>query len=304
MASAVRRLSPVLRQLPIRKPTTASRPLQCQCLLLRSFTTSSQQLSGHNKWSKIRHEKGAADKKRSQLHGAMAKLLTLYSKLYGSDPQFNPLLVRTVAEAKKGGMAKDKIEAAIARGQGRSTTGNQLKKFTFEAMFPPDIAVIVEAEGENTARLVQDLNLIAKKSKAKPAAAKFFFKRMGRAVFEPPENKAEQRSFDKALDLAVEAGAEEIDEDDGGNFVVWSDPELVNKICETVGLKVLSADIVWTPEEETKSKLNSDTKDLQNLVEMLAALREYPDVLGVYSNVSRGNVTDEEWAAVAENLDN
>lgn len=223
--------------------------------------------------------------------------------MYGSDPQFNPLLVRTVVEAKKAGMAKDKIESAVARGQGRSTTGQQLKKFTFEAMFPPDIAVIVEAEGENTARLVQDLNLIAKKAKAKPAASKFFFRRMGRAIFEPPEEK-DERTFEKALDLAVDAGAEEIDEDADGNFVVWSDPELVNKICDTVGLKVLSADIVWTPEEETKAKLNSSSKDLQNLVELLAALREYPDVLGIYANVTRGAMTDEEWAAVVENLDN
>jgi transcriptional/translational regulatory protein YebC/TACO1 len=223
--------------------------------------------------------------------------------VYGSDPQFNPLLVRTVAEAKKSGMAKDKIESAVARGQGQSTSGQQLKKFTFEAMFPPDVAIIVEAEGENTARLVQDLNLIAKKCKAKPASAKFFFKRLGRAVFEPPKKK-DERSFEKALDLAVEAGAEEIDEDAEGNFVVWSDPELINKICETVGLKVLSADIVWTPEQETKAKLHSSTKDLENLTELLTALREYPDVLGIYSNVSRGDMTDSEWAAVAENLDN
>lgn len=208
-----------------------------------------------------------------------------------------------MAEAKKAGMAKDKMESAVARGQGRSTAGQQLKKFTFETMFPPDIALIVEAEGENTARLVQDLNLMAKKSKAKPATAKFFFKRLGRAVFEPPEEK-DERSFEKALDLAVEAGAEEIDEDDEGNFVVWSDPELINKICETVGLKVLSADIVWEPEEDTKAKLHSSTKDLQNLIELLAALREYPDVLAIYSNVSRGDTTDKEWAAVAENLDN
>jgi transcriptional/translational regulatory protein YebC/TACO1 len=208
-----------------------------------------------------------------------------------------------MAEAKRAGMAKDKIESAVARGQGRSTGGQQLKKFTFEAMFPPDIAVIVEAEGENSARLVQDLNLIAKKHKAKPAASKFFFKRLGRAVFEPPEEK-DERTFEKALDLAVEAGAEEIDEDGDGNFVVWSDPELINKICETVGLKVLSADIIWSPEEETKSKLDSENKDLQNLVELLAALREYPDVQGIYSNVSRGALTDEEWAAVVENLDN
>lgn len=213
------------------------------------------------------------------------------------------MLVRTVAEAKKAGVPKDKIESAVARGQGRSTGGQQLKKFTFEAMFPPDIAVIVEAEGENTARLVQDLNVIAKKCKAKPAAAKFFFKRMGRVVFAPPEEK-EERSFEYALDLAVEAGAEEIDEDGKGNFVVWSDPELTSRIIEKVGMKVLSADIVWTPEEETKSKLNSATKDLQNLVELLAELREYPDVLGVYANVSRGAITDEDWAAVTENLDN
>lgn len=208
-----------------------------------------------------------------------------------------------MVEAKKAGVPKDKIESAIARGQGRSTGGAQLKKFTFEAMFPPDIAVIVEAEGENSARLIQDLNVIAKKCKAKPAAAKFFFKRMGRVVFEPPEER-EERSFEYALDLAVEAGAEEIDEDQNGNFVVWSDPELPNKIIEKVGLNVLSADIVWTPEEETKSKLNSSSKDLQNLIDLLNEFREYPDVQGVYANVSRGAMTDEEWAAVMENLDN
>lgn len=75
MASVIRGVSPFIR-LPLPRPRPNS--LQCQCL--RSFTTSSVQLSGHNKWSKIKHEKGAADKKRSQLHGSIAKLLTLYSK--------------------------------------------------------------------------------------------------------------------------------------------------------------------------------------------------------------------------------
>jgi transcriptional/translational regulatory protein YebC/TACO1 len=222
--------------------------------------------------------------------------------VHGSNPQFNPLLARTLTEAKKASVPKDKIESAVARGQGRSTAGQQLKKFTLEAMFPPSIALIIEAEGENTARLVQDLNLIAKKHKAKATASKFLFKRMGRVVFEHPGEEDAER-FESAMDVAVEAGAEDIDEDDKGNFVVWSAPEQVTKICESISLPVLSADIIWTPEEETKAKLDSSSKDLENLTELLAALREYPDVQAVYSNVSRGDLTDEEWAAVEENLD-
>lgn len=216
----------------------------------------------------------------------------------------NPALAQAINNAKKAGVQKAKMEGAIARGQGRSTEGLALQSFTQEAILPPSIALIIEADGANTNRLRADLDLIVKKGRGTVSGTKFYFSRRGRVVFEKSDAGI---GVDEVMDQAIEAGAEDLDTDEDENIVVWTQPNQTTQIMQAVGdahkLKVLSADILWVPNEDTKTVVDSG-KDLQALTELVDALREYPDVSAVYANVSRGtDVSDEDWAALEDNLD-
>jgi transcriptional/translational regulatory protein YebC/TACO1 len=201
---------------------------------------------------------------------------------------------------------KDKIEGAIARGQGKSSEGAALESITFEAMMPPSIALIVDVETESKLRALQDLNQMVKKAKGSAGSSKFFFSRLGRVVFEKGESGLD---VDEIMDDAIEAGAEDLENDADGNIVVWTQPTGTMQVCKAVGdkfgLKILSSDIIWSANEDTKTKLDASSEQEQmiNFVELLEALREYPEIQAVYSNVAKGEMTEEEWARIEDNLD-
>ncbi|KAK4123546.1 YebC-like protein [Parathielavia appendiculata] len=170
-------------------------------------------------------------------------------------------------------------------------------------MIPPTIALIVDIETESKLRALQDMNLLVKKAKGSAGSSKFFFSRLGRVVFEKGESGPD---VDQILDDAIEAGAEDLENDADGNIVVWTQPAATMQVCKTVGpkfgLKILSSDIIWTANEDTKTKLDA-SEELVNFTELLEALREYPEVQAVYSNVTKGSMDDDEWAKIEENLD-
>lgn len=170
-------------------------------------------------------------------------------------------------------------------------------------MIPPSIALIVDIETESKLRALQDLNQMVKRAKGSGGSSKFFFSRLGRVVFEKGESGLD---VDQIMDEAIEAGAEDLENDADGNIVVWTQPTGTMQVCTAVGskfgLKILSSDIIWTANEDTKAKLDA-SEEMVNFVELLEALREYPEVQAVYSNVSKGSMSDEEWARIEENLD-
>ncbi len=200
-------------------------------------------------------------------------------------------------------MPLDKIEGAIARGQGRTSTGAALEPISFEAVVPPSIALIVDLESESKLRALQELNTMVKRAKGSSGSSRFFFSRLGRVVFEKGESGLD---VDQIMDEAIEAGAEDLENDADGNIVVWTQPTGTMQVCEAVGrkfkLKILSSDIIWTANEDTKAKVSS-SEELVSFIELLEALREYSEVQAIYSNVSRGDMSDEDWARIEENLD-
>lgn len=178
-----------------------------------------------------------------------------------------------------------------------------LEHLTFEAIVPPSIALIVDIETESKLRALQELNTMVKKAKGSTGPSKFFFSRSGRVVFEKGESGLD---VDQIMDDAIEAGAEDLENDADGNIVVWTQPTGTMQVCKDVGskfgLKILSSDIIWTANEDTKAKLDA-SEELVIFAELLEALKEYPDVQAVYSNVSKGSMTDDEWAKIEEHLD-
>jgi transcriptional/translational regulatory protein YebC/TACO1 len=197
---------------------------------------------------------------------------------------------------------KQVIEGAIARGQGRSLNGASLEPMTVDLIVPPSVALIVEIETDNKNRSTQEVYAAIKKHEATISSTKFLFTRRGRVIFE----RRETTGADEILDAAVEAGAEDVEEDEEGNVLVWTEPAGTARMCQAIeaayGLRILSSEIVWAVNEETAVKLNS-TEDVQRVSDLAVALREVSDVQAIYCNASKGSVADDDWDKLEGNID-
>jgi transcriptional/translational regulatory protein YebC/TACO1 len=268
----------------------------------RSLSSSAALLSGHNRWSKIKHEKGAADKKKTASRSVYAKHLTLYSKLYGANLSLNTQLAKTVADAKKSGMPKANIDLAIARGQGKSSTGAKLENAMLEVM-AGQVAIIVDIETDNKQRALKDLKLVAKKHSATVTPTVFLFTRLGRSILKGVGSADD--SFDEVLMQALEAGADDVEQDEDGNLVVWTQPNMTHQTAQSLSTAlatdIVTLDIIWTPAAD---KVRLDDAEAATLLgDFIAAVRDNPDVQAIYSNAEQGDISEEVWRSIEDNLD-
>ncbi|KAK1827795.1 transcriptional regulator-domain-containing protein [Podospora conica] len=298
MASLSLTMRQLARQAAQAPPAQALAAAPCR----RAFSSTPPFQSGHNKWSKIKHDKAAADLKVSRQRSFFVRSLAHLSKQFGVD---SPQLTEFIARAKKAHVPKAVIEAAVARGQGRSAEGLALESVFYEAVVPPDAtALIVDCQTSNRLRALQDIAVPVKKAGGAPASSKFFFNRQGRVVLETGDSGLDP---DSIMDEAIEAGAEDIYLDGDGNIVVATPAtgtaQVAQALCEKYPvLKVLSSKIVWAANKDTEVKLDSSPK-LREFTELLETLNDMPEVQAVYANVSRGNMSDEEWARIADNIE-
>lgn len=201
-------------------------------------------------------------------------------------------------------MPKALVEAAIARGQGRSATGAQLDPMTFEALMPPNIAIIADIETDNKVRTLHDLKYVVKKAGGVSGSTAFYFSRRGRAVFQSKEGGS---TFSDLLEEAIECeGAEDVEEVTEGRINVWTEPTMLMAITEAFTKKfdidLVEADIVWSANEDTRVDSDSTSTAL-SLDNLLGRLKEYPEVKAIYANIRQGSLTDEEWDKVERHLD-
>lgn len=288
---------------PLLETYSLSRPLICrQCS--RSFTTTPTPWAGHNKWSKTKHIKAVTDKKKMTERAVFTKTIAMYSRMYGDDLSFNPQLANAISAATKASIPKHLIEAAVARGQGRSTTGAQLEPMSLEVLMPPDIAMIVDAETDNKVRTLHDLRYVVKKAGGVVGSTAFYFTRRGRVVFKATEGGP---TLSDVLDEAIEHdGLEDVEESPEGDFLAWTQPNTLTVITEALSkkfeLEVLESDIVWAPNEDTKVSID-DTTLVESLDFLFNGLKEYSEVKAIYANVRRGSVGEEDWDKIDRNLD-
>ncbi|KAI6709424.1 hypothetical protein JHW43_008060 [Diplocarpon mali] len=234
----------------------------------------------------------------------MFRFLLISIPVYGGDPNVNPRLAAILVNAKKAGFPKASIESAIARGQGKSSTGAALESITLEVIMPPTVAMIIETETDNKARTMMDLRHLVKVHGGIPTPTTYLFQKKGRVEFEAEEGKG----VDEILDDAIEAGAEDVETDDDGNIVVWTEPNKTTATAEALqkshGIKVTSSDIIWDANEDTKVPLDAEQPDtIKSLVAFLDALQNESNVQGVYANCAQGNLADEDWKEVSGKLD-
>lgn len=195
------------------------------------------------------------------------------------------------------------MEAAIARGQGKSATGAALENLTLEVIMPPTVAMVIDAESDNKNRTLMELRMLVKDYKGTVTPTAYLFQRKGRLQFEKDERSL---GVDEVLDEAIEAGAEDVEMDEDGNIVVWTQPNNVTAAAKalqtSLALKVESSDIIWDANEDTKVPLESESS-AKVLAEFVTAIQDNSNVQGVYSNAVQGTLPDELWENFASRLD-
>ena len=236
-------------------------------------------MSGHSKWSTIKHKKGAADAKRGRIFTRLIKEITVAARMGGGDPDANPRLRTAIASAKAENMPKDNIERAIKKGTGE-LEGVNYEEVNYEAYGPGGVAVLVECLTDNKNRAVAELKHIMDRhggSLGEPGCVAWMFKQKGLIVLDREEVDEE-----RLLDLALEAGAEDVKEEETTFEVITepSDFEPVRAAIEEAGLAYGMAEVSMIPQ----NTVQLEGKQAQQMLNLMEALEDAEDVNRVYAN--------------------
>jgi YebC/PmpR family DNA-binding regulatory protein len=243
-------------------------------------------MSGHSKWSTIKHRKGAADARRGKVFTKLIKEITVAARMGGGDPGGNPRLRSAIAAAKAENMPKENIDRAIKKGTGE-LPGVSYEEATFEGYGPGGVAVLVEILSDNRKRTVADIRHIFSKSAGNLGEAgcvSWMFDKKGLIVFE--KDKVDE---EKLINLALEAGAEDVRETDK-EYEVLMEPaafERVRKQLEEANLKPSYAEVSMVPQ----STVRLSGKEAQQMLRLMESLEDSDDVQHVYANF---DIPDEE----------
>jgi YebC/PmpR family DNA-binding regulatory protein len=238
-------------------------------------------MSGHSKWSSIKHKKGAADKKRGQLFSKLARALIVAAREGGPDPSGNLALQNAIEKAKSYSMPKDNIERAIARGSGADADANAYEVVVYEGYGAGGVAILVEALTDNRNRTASDVRAAFGKHDGNlgaSGAVAWQFERRG-VVLVDEEGVDE----DELTLAAAEGGADDV-ELDGATFQIISAPESLTGVREAVeaaGFTVENAELTMVPKTTVEV---ADESTAKKIVRLIDALEENDDVQDVYSN--------------------
>lgn len=236
-------------------------------------------MSGHSKWATIKHAKGAADAKRGQLFTKFIKEISIAARMGGGDPAANPRLRTAILKARAANMPKDNIERAIKKGTGE-LGGATYEEKLYEGYGPGGVAILVEVLTDNNNRAAANVRNIFSKSGGNLGATgsvAYMFNRKGVIEYD-----AEVVSEDEVMDVALEAGADDIVTEDG-IITVTTDPasfESVLEVLQGKGYESVSAEVAMVPDMYSAVDIETATK-LQKLIDRL---EEDDDVQNVYTN--------------------
>ena len=237
-------------------------------------------MSGHSKWSTIKHKKGAADAKRGKIFTRILKEMTVAARLGGGDPNGNPRLRAAVAEAKANNMPKDNIERAIKRGTGE-LEGATYEEITYEGYGPGGVAIIVEALTDNTNRTTPEIRHLFEKNGGNlgtPGSVKFQFEKKGYFAIE-----RKMVDEDKLMEIALEAGADDLQTEDPDAYEIYTTPEnfeAVRQALESNKIATAEAKLGMIP----ANYVSVDEAKSKQIMRLLESLDDHDDVQNVWSN--------------------
>jgi len=238
-------------------------------------------MSGHSKWSSIKHKKGAADAKRGKLFSKLARAIIVAAREGGPDPAANLALQNAVEKARSYSMPKDNIERAIARGSGAGADSEAFEQITYEGYGPNGVAIIVEALSDNRNRTAADVRHVFAKNDGNlggSGAVAWLFERRGIILVD-----ADRADEDTVTLAAAEGGADDVIQD-GSSFQVSTSPEALSPVREALeeaGIAIDSAETTMVP--KTTIELG-DEGAARKTLRLIDELEELDDVNEVYAN--------------------
>jgi len=236
-------------------------------------------MAGHSKWANIQHRKGRQDAKRGKIFTKIIKEITVSARLGGGDTNMNPRLRAAVALAKEENMPSDNITRAIKKGTGE-LEGVNYEEIRYEGYGINGAAIIIDCLTDNKQRAVADVRHALTKfggNLGTDGSVAFMFKHCGSLVYEPGTSE------DKVMEVALEAGAEDVVTDEDGSIEVITAPGdfvAVKEAMEAAGLKAVLAEVTMKAQNEVE--FTGD--DAVKMQKILDALEDLDDVQDVYTS--------------------
>jgi YebC/PmpR family DNA-binding regulatory protein len=249
-------------------------------------------MAGHNKWSKIKHKKGAADAKRSKVWTKIIREITISAKMGGEDPGCNPRLRKAIDDARGANMPKDNVTRAISKAS--TTDTSTLEELVYEGYGPGGVAIIVECLTDNRNRTGSDVRTIIQKKGGNlgtPGSVMFGFQKKGQIFVE----KKAGVSDEKLLEAGLEHGIEDVAEEDEG-FLITCAPENylpLKDALEAAKFEISDAEVTLVPDNQIK--VSGD--NAQKLIAMIENLEDNDDVQNVYTNMDIDDAELEQLAS-------
>ena len=250
-------------------------------------------MSGHSKWSSIKHKKGAADAKRGKIFTKIIKEITVATRIGGGDPDGNPRLRTAIMGAKSKNMPVDNITRAIKKGTGE-LEGVHYEEHTYEGYGPGGAAIFLEAMTDNKNRTVSEIRSALGKAGGnlgENGCVGWMFEQKGLIAV-----KTEAKSEDDLMELAIDAGADDLKNVDEHYEITTAveNFEAVRKALEDAGVPMEHAEITRIPQ----NTVSIDEKKGRALLKLMDLLEDHDDIQKAYSNFE---ISDEVMAAIIEN---
>ena len=236
-------------------------------------------MAGHSKWSNIKHRKARQDAKRAKVWTKLIREITVAARLGGGDPADNPRLRAAVDKGLGANMPKDTIERAISRGAG-GDDGSDVEELTYEGYANGGVAVLVEVMTDNRNRTVAEVRHAFSKfggNLGTDGSVAYLFNRQGMISFAPGADE------EQIMDVALEAGAEDIESEEDGAIMVTTPWEVMGDVVDALKAAALepdNAEVDMVPSTYTPC----DDELAENVLKLIDALEELDDVQNVYSN--------------------
>jgi YebC/PmpR family DNA-binding regulatory protein len=245
-------------------------------------------MSGHSKWHSIKHKKAAADSKRGKIFTKIIREIAVAARAGGGDPDTNPRLRKAVQDARAVNMPADNIKRAILKGTGQ-LEGSTYEEIIYEGYGPGGVALYVTVLSDNKNRTVSEIRHIFTKNGGRmgeSGCVAYRFKRKGYIDIEKAK-----ASEDQLMDIALNAGAEDIRED-GSNWEIITSPEAYETVLEAIksaGIENVAANVGYVPQDYIKL----EGKQAQQTLKLIEELEDHDDVQSVAANF---DIDEEEIA--------
>lgn len=251
------------------------------------FNPGDYQMSGHSKWSQIKHKKAVVDAKRGKLFAKLAKEVSVAVRIGGGDSSMNPRLRTAIEKAKEANMPNENIKRAVQKGTGE-ISGTVYEESIYEGYGPSGVAMLIEVLTDNKNRTVSEIRHLMSKnggSLGEAGCVSWMFEKKGYILV-----KKEAVNEDELMGIVLEAGADDMNNDPKEeNYEIITSPEVLQKIKDKLLNKNVSisvAEITMLP----KSYVSLESKAAEKILKLVEILEDHEDIQNVYANF---NLPDE-----------